>query len=155
MAAQKGLILHQMDMTSAFVNGDLDEEVYMAQLEGFEIKGTEHFVCRLKRSLYGLKQAPRCWNATLNNQLIKMGFAQTDSDPCVYVSTEGEFFIIAVYVDDILLAGKSNKRITEVKQALSSQFEVKDLGELHYLLSVSEARPCGSIYMGWSASLHY
>ena len=109
----------------------------MAQPEGFEVKGKEHLVCRLKRSLYGLKQAPRCWNATLNNQLIKMGFVQTDSDPCVYVSSEGEFFIIAVYVDDILLAGKSNKRMTEVKQALSSQFEVKDLGELHYLLGIT------------------
>ena len=137
MAAQKGLIVHQMDVTSAFLNGNLDEEVYMAQPEGFEVKGKEHLVCRLKRSLYGLKQAPRCWNATLNNQLIKMGFVQTDSDPCVYVSSEGEFFIIAVYVDDILLAGKSNKRMTEVKQALSSQFEVKDLGELHYLLGIT------------------
>ena len=66
-----------------------------------------------------------------------MGFVQTSSDPCLYVSSEGELFIIAVYVDDILLAGKSDKRTKEVKRALSAQFEVKDLGDLHYLLGVA------------------
>ena len=94
-------------------------------------------VCKLKRSLYGLKQAPRCWNITLDHQLKKMGFVQTPSDPCLYVSSEVELFIIAVYVDDILLAGKSDKRMKEVKRALSAQFEVKDLGDLHYLLGVA------------------
>ena len=137
MAAQNGMLLHQMDVTSAFLNGDLDEEVYMVQPKGFHVKGKEHLVCKLKRSLYGLKQAPRCWNITLDHQLKKMGFVQTPSGPCLYVSSEGELFIIAVYVDDILLAGKSDKRMKEVKSALSAQFEVKDLGDLHYLLGVA------------------
>ena len=114
MAAQNELMLHQMDVTSAFLNGDLDEEVYMTQPEGFKVKGREHLVCRLKRSLYGLKQAPRCWNMTLDRQLKKMGFIQTNSDPCLYTSSEGELFIIAVYVDDILLATKSSERLEAV-----------------------------------------
>ena len=72
----------------------------MVQPKGFHVKGKEHLVCKLKRRLYGLKQAPRCWNITLDHQLKKMGFVQTPSDPCLYVSSEGELFIIAVYVDD-------------------------------------------------------
>lgn len=75
-----------MDITTAFLNGDLEEEVYMKQPEGFTNKGQEHLVCRLKRSIYGLKQSPRCWNQTLNTQLKKMGFVQSASDPCIYIS---------------------------------------------------------------------
>ena len=135
MAAQHGLLLHQMDVTSAFLNGDLEEEIYMSQPEGFQTEG-ENLVCKLKRSLYGLKQAPRCWNTALDNQLKGMGFTQTKSDPCLYVNSEGELFIIAVYVDDILLAGKDKRKMNEIKQTLSSQFEVKDMGELHYFLGV-------------------
>ena len=135
MAAQHELLLHQMDVTSAFLNGDLEEEIYMSQPEGFQIEG-ENLVCKLKRSLYGLKQAPRCWNTALDNQLKGMGFTQTKSDPCLYVNSEGELFIIAVYVDDILLAGKDKRKMDEIKQTLSSLFEVKDMGELHYFLGV-------------------
>ena len=78
-------------------------------------------VCRLKRSIYGLKQSTRCWNSALDVQLKAMGFAQSTSDPCIYTSTKGEVFIIAVYVDDILLAGKTDERIAEVKKALSER----------------------------------
>ena len=133
-AVQNDMMLHQMDVTSAFLNGDLQEEVYMDQPEGFEVKGQEHLVYKLKRSLYGLKQAPRCWNMTLDHLLKSMGFVQTKSDPCLYISSEGELCIIAVYVDDILLATKSEKK---VKNRLSAEFEVKDLGDLQYLLGVS------------------
>lgn len=78
MASQMGMMLHQMDVTSAFLNGELDDEVYMT---GFSVKGKEQCVCKLKRSLYGLKQAPRCWNTTLDQQLKRMGFQQHSSDP--------------------------------------------------------------------------
>ena len=136
-AVQNDMMLHQMDVTSAFLNGDLQEEVYMDQPEGFEVKGQEHLVYKLKRSLYGLKQAPRCWNMTLDHLLKSMGFVQTKSDPCLYISSEGELCIIAVSVDDILLATKSEKKMKDVKNRLSAEFEVKDLGDLQYLLGVS------------------
>ena len=97
-------------------------------------------VCRLKRSIYGLKQSPRCWNSALDVQLKEMGFAQSTSDPCVYMSTKGEMFVIAVYVDDIVLAGKTDERIAEVKKALSERFKVKDMGNLHYFLGVKVAQ---------------
>ena len=88
MAVQNEMMLHQMDVTSGFLNGDPEEEVYMTQPEGFKVKGKEYLVCRLKCSLYGLKQAPRCWNMTLDHLLKNMGFEQTKSDPCLYISSE-------------------------------------------------------------------
>ena len=84
LAVQCGLKLHQIDVTTAFLNGELEEEVYMRQLEGFAAKGKEHLVCKLKKSIYGLKQSPRCWNTALDCQLKQMGFRQSESDPCIY-----------------------------------------------------------------------
>lgn len=84
LAVQHGLMLHQMDVTTAFLNGYLEEEVFMKQPEGFIAKGQEHLVCKLKRSIYGLKQSPRCWNSALDSQLKTMGFAQTSSDPSLH-----------------------------------------------------------------------
>lgn len=78
LAVQNGLKLHQMDVATAFLNGELKEEVYMKQPESFVTKGQEHLVCRLKRSIYGLKQSSRCWNSVLDKRLKKMGFVQTD-----------------------------------------------------------------------------
>ena len=96
LALQNDLQLHRMDVT----NGEL-EDVYMRQPEGFAVPGKENLVCKLRRNIYGLKQSPRCWSSILDSPLKGMGFVQTSSDPCLYVSTEGEFFVIAVYVDDI------------------------------------------------------
>ena len=126
-----------MDVTTAFLNGELEEEVFMRQPEGYAVKGKENLVCRLKKSIYGLKQSPRCWNSVLDDYLKKLGFVQVPADPCLYVlASEGEICLIAVYVDDILLAGSCNKRLTAVKQALAKKFQVKDMGELHYFLGV-------------------
>ena len=130
LAAKYGLKLHQMDISTAFLNGDL----YMNQLEGYVVEGKEKLVCKLKKSLYGLKQSPRCWNEALDKHLKKMGFDQANSDPCIYTASGGEVYLIAVYVDDIILAGRSDKRMKDVKDASAEKFMVKDLGELHHFL---------------------
>ena len=150
LAAQKGLQIHQMDVETAFLNGELAEVIYMKQPEGFVQKDKETQVCKLKKSLYGLKQSPRCWNYTLDTQLKSMGFTQTKSDPCIYVSTGEESFIIAVYVDDILLATRADKRMTEVKREIASKFKVKDLGELRLFLGVKvvQNKEDGTIWLG-------
>ena len=84
----------------------------MRQPEGFVEPGKEQLVCRLKRSIYGLKQSPRCWNHALDGHLKKMGFNQGASDPCIYVSIDsGVTFLVAVYVDDIVLGGKSTSNL--------------------------------------------
>ena len=136
LSVQRCLKMHQMDVTTAFLNGELNDEVYMKQPEGYVVKGKESLVCKLKKSIYGLKQSPRCWNSVLDQFLKKIGFVQATSDPCLYIASEGELFLIAVYVDDIVIAGSSDVRMKEVKQALSQKFQVKDLGELHYFLGV-------------------
>ena len=149
LAAQYHLKLHQMDVTTAFLNGELEEEVYMRQPEDFVVKGNEHLVCKLKRSIYGLRQSPRCWNYTLDCKLKEMGFDQTPSDPCLYVS-KGEMFIVAVYVDDILLACKDNTRMEQVKKIIGKYFKVKDMGDLSYFLGVKvvQNKQNSSIWIG-------
>ena len=110
LSVQRCLKVHQMDVTTAFLNGELNDEVYMKQPEGYVVKGKENLVCKLKKSIYGLKQSPRCWNSVLDQFLKKIGFVQATSDPCLYIASEGELFLIAVYVDDIVLAGSSDVR---------------------------------------------
>ena len=138
LSVQCGLKLHQVDVTTAFLNGNLEEEVYMAQPKGFVKQGEEHLVCKLKKSIYGLKQSPRCWNAALDTHLRDMGFIQSTSDPCIYyMNTGGDMFCLGVYVDDIILAGSSDDKIKEVKDTLSRKFEIKDMGKLHHFLGMS------------------
>ena len=115
LLVQSGLKLH-----SVFLNRTLEEEVFMKQPEGSEIDGKEHLVCKLKKSIYGLKQSPHCWNVALDTQLKKMGFTQSENDPCIYYrNSGGEMFYIGVYVDDIILAGKTERKLAEVKTGLS------------------------------------
>ena len=151
LAVHNDMKLHQMDIKTAFLNGELSEEVFMKQPKGFVKVGEKDLVCRLKKSIYGLKQSPRCWNTALDSHLKKMKFVQTKADPCIYVfKDETETVIIAVYVDDILIAGTSNKKIAEVKAAIANRFEVKDMGELHYFLGVKIVRDsqAGTIWLG-------
>ena len=136
LAVQNGLKLHQMDVITTFLNGELKEEVYMKQPEGYVVKGKESLVCKSHKSIYGLKQSPRCWNSALDDYLKRIGFVQAAGDPCLYMASEGEMFLIVIYVDDIVLAGKTTERLNTVKQALSQKFRIKDMGELHHFLGV-------------------
>jgi len=95
----------------------------------------------LKKSIYGLKQSPRCWNIAIDDHLKKIKCTQTEGDPCLYVSKEGgETVVIAVYVDDILIAGKTDERISKVKAVIADHFEVKDMGSIT-LFSRSQSGP--------------
>ena len=138
LSTQHNLKLHHVDVSTAFLNGVLEEEVYMRQPEGYTNPEEEHLVCKLSKSIYGLKQSPRCWNTALHTHLVKMNFQQLHSNPCIYKSkTEGDKFFIGVYVDDIVLAGENETRIQEVKQMLASKFDIMDLGKLTYFLGMS------------------
>ena len=154
LAVHGNMKLHQMDVKTAFLNGELREEVFIRQPEGFTEQGKEHLVCRLKKSIYGLKQSPRCWNIAIDDHLKNMNFTQTEGDPCLYMSSDdGETAIIAVYVDDILIAAKTDKRIAEVKVAIAERFKVKDMGESHYFLGVKiiQNLKSGTIWLGQPA----
>ena len=102
-AVEMGMQIHQMDVVTAFLNGDLKEEIYMQQPSGYTQPGKEELVCKLKKSLYGLKQSPRCWNEKLCEHLKSLGFKESAADPCVFIRQKEELQIIAVYVDDLIL----------------------------------------------------
>ena len=117
----------------------------MQQPKGFIRKGEEHLVCKLKKSIYELKQSPRCWNIALDKKLKDMGFVQSTSDPCIYVDAGGDIFFIGVYVDDIVLAGQNLERIRKVKESLSREFDIKDMGKLHCFLGQVTDRKTGDV----------
>jgi hypothetical protein len=129
LAASYGLLVHQMDVKTTFLNGELDEEIYMEQSDGFVVKGQESKVCKLLKSLYGLKQAPKQWHEKFDTTLTSTGFAINEADRCVYYRCGGgEGVILCLYVDDILIFGTNIDVINEVKSFLSKSFDMKDLG---------------------------
>ncbi|KAK1650019.1 hypothetical protein QYE76_067824 [Lolium multiflorum] len=137
LVAHFDLELHQMDVKTAFLNGDLDEDVYMTQPEGFVVEGKEHLACRLKKSIYGLKQASRQWYLKFDKIIRTFGFTENVKDNCIYVKFKGSrFTILVLYVDDILLACSDKDMLHETKNFLSSNFDMKDLGEASYVLGI-------------------
>ena len=151
IAAKNGLKLHQIDVKTAFLNGELSEEICLKQPEGFVSKGYEDYVCKLKRSIYGLKQSARCWNVELDKKLKGMGFKQCKSDPCIYIKNAKEgYCIIAVYVDDLIVGGENDENIELTKKTISEKFEVTDMGLLHYFLGVKVIQKLdkGEIWIG-------
>ena len=118
LAAHQDYEVHQMDVKTAFLNGDLDVKLYMMQPEGFIVEGQEEMVCELRKSLYGLKQAGRAWFEKINAALIQMDFTPLDSDHCVYVRHGDGVMYIVLYVDDLLLIGSALAEIKELKKDL-------------------------------------
>jgi hypothetical protein len=131
-----GWKLHQMDVKTTFLNGEIEEEVYIEQPEGFVMHNEKSHVCRLKKALYGLKQAPRAWYEKMDGFLMSLGFNKSTADPNLYYHIDGnECLILVLYVDDLFLTG-SERLIAECKQALTAKFEMKDLGLMHYFLGL-------------------
>ena len=132
-----------MDVKTAFLNGELDEEIYMDQPIGFVTKGQEHKVCKLKRSIYDLKQSSRQWYLRFRLAVLLNGFTMIEEDHRVYIKrSKGSCIILSLYVDDILLAGNDMEMIITTKGWLSSNFEMKDMGEVDYILGVKILRDC-------------
>jgi hypothetical protein len=137
LAASYGLIIHQMDDKTAFLNGELDEEIYMDQPDGFVAEGQEGKVYKLLKSLYGLKQASKQWHEKFNRILTSTGFAINEADICVYYQHGGgQEIILCLYVDDILNFGINIEVINNVKSFLSKSFDIKDLGEVDVILNI-------------------
>ncbi|VVA37944.1 PREDICTED: Retrovirus-related Pol poly from transposon, partial [Prunus dulcis] len=129
--------LRQLDVKNAFLHGELQEDVFMKQPQGFVDSQYPNHVCKLQKSLYGLKQAPRAWNAKFTGYLPTLGFSVSHSDPSLFVKkTEVAVVILLLYVDDIIITGSDPSLVTSVIQALSEVFELKDLGKLKYFLGL-------------------
>ncbi|CAL5395053.1 unnamed protein product [Camellia sinensis] len=142
LAASLNLELEQMDVKTTFLHGDLKEEIHMEQLEGFEIKGKENLVCRLKKSLYGLKQAPRQWYEKFDSFMVGHEYKRTATNQCVYVRKfpDGNFIILLLYVDDMLIVGQDATVIRSLKNELSQSFDMKDLGPAQQMLGIQIVR---------------
>lgn len=148
LALSKGWILHQIDINNAFLNGDLEEEVFMTQPPGF-VHGDGSLVCRLNKALYGLKQAPRAWFAKLQQTLLKFGFQSAKSDVSLFIHTHTKHTILVlVYVDDIIIASDSFHVVQNLIASLNAVFPLKDLGPLNYFLGIQVKRATsGSIHL--------
>src|SRR3954463_13675809 len=129
--------IRQMDVKNAFLNGNIEEELYMVQPEGFIDPKDAGKVCKHQRSIYGLKQASRSWNLRFDEVIKAFGFVQNEEELCVYKKASGSSVaFLVLYVDDILLIGNDVKFLEGVKEYLNGQFSMKDLGEAAYILGI-------------------
>jgi hypothetical protein len=135
------LVVHQMDVKTAFLNRDLDEEVYMDQPEGFVLPRSEKKVCKLVKSLYGLKQTPKQWHEKFDTVILANGFKHNGTDKCVYYKFTSEYgVIVCLYVDDMLIFGTNMLGVCETKKYLASVFKMKDLNEADTILGIKVKR---------------
>eukprot|EP00253_Pinus_taeda_P006877 PITA_06877 len=138
-----------MDVKSSFLNGDLKENVFMSQPEGFAVKGHEHKVCKLVNYLYDLKQAQRAWYEKLTEHLLKLNFNHFYlDDVTLFVKKVGKIVVyLVVYVDDLLMTGNNERYIASIKKELGKSFEMTDLGYVHYYLGIEVTQNPKSIFL--------
>lgn len=139
VAAVEDLELRQLDIKTAFLNGDIDEELYIQQPPGYEQGDAK--VCRLRKALYGLKQASRAWHLKLRDFVTGCGFAASDADPCLFIKKGAAGpIIVLVYVDDMLIAAPSTEAVERVTREVLDRFEARDLGDARLFLGMSIVR---------------
>jgi hypothetical protein len=128
--------LHQMDVKTTFLNGVIEEELYIEQPQGFEVEDRKTHVCKLKKALYGLKQAARAWYGRIDNFLTSLSFTKSKADSNLYFKVmNDEHVILLLYVDDLFLTGEENL-IIDWKKKLTAKFEMKYLSLMHYFLGL-------------------
>ena len=136
-----------MDVKSAFINGELEEEVYVKQPEGYIKKGREHLMMRLKKALYGLKQAPRAWYTKLDKYLRSLDFTRSSQEYAVYFKRSSTSrLIIGIYVDDLIITWIENHQIEDFKAQMKNKFEMSDLGLLISYLGIEVTQESGKSY---------
>lgn len=131
-----------MGVKTTFLHGLLEEIIYMNQPEGFEVEEKEHMVCLLKRSLYGLKQSPRQWYKRFDSFIVSSGYNRSFFDSCVYFkwTASGCFIYLLYYVDDMLIVSIDMNAINKIKDLLSSEFKMKNLGATRRILGIKIVR---------------
>jgi len=149
LATWKNWKLWHLDVKSAFLNGPLEEEVFVVQPPGFINKGHEDKVLRLKKALYGLKQAPRAWNKRIDSFLSGCGFQKCLVEHGVYVKSlnHSDILFLCLYVDDLLITGSTTAGIDKLKQDLKGEFEMSDMGTLSYFLGLEFVQTDQGLFM--------
>ena len=140
-----------MDVKTDFLNGNLTEDMYMMQPEGFVDPNNDGKVCKLQKSIYGLKQASRSWNIRFGEVVKEFGFIKNEQESCVYKKESGSSLVFPIlYVDDILLIGNDITMLESVKTSLKNSFSMKDLGEAAYILGIKIYRDRSKRLIGLS-----
>lgn len=138
IAVSQGCSLRQLNVNNAFLQGRLDDDVYMVQPSGFIDQDKPDYVCKLKKAIYGLRQAPRAWYHELRTFLLLFGFKNSLADTSLFVYNDGHFMLyVIVYVDDLIVTGDQPHKIDEFVSFLAKKFALKDLGSLSYFLGIA------------------
>jgi hypothetical protein len=136
-ACSKNVKVYQMDVKSSFLNGELEEEVYIEQPEGFQLSENTDYVCKLKKALYGLKQAPRAWYSRLDKYLQQAGFRKGSANTNLYIKvSQGNILLIEVYVDDIIFGSDDDRLSQKFSKDMQNEFEMSLLGELSFFMGL-------------------
>ena len=156
IAASMNLEVQQIDVKTAFLHGDLEEEIYMEQPEGFIYKGNDQLVCKLKKSLYVLKQPSRQWYIKFDSFMTNHRYSRTTSDHYVFVKKypDGNFIILLPYVDDMVIVGQDTSEISKLKSELRKSFSMKDLGPAKKILGIRIVRD-RSLGLIWLSQENY
>ncbi|GLU09096.1 hypothetical protein SLE2022_259720 [Rubroshorea leprosula] len=148
LAAQNSWPVFQLDVKSAFLHGDLDEQVFIAQPPGYVKAGNEHKVYKLKRALYGLKQAPRAWYSRIEAYFLKEGFQKCPYEHTLFTKTEGgKMLIVCLYVDDLIYTGNDKAMFDKFKKSMMAEFDMSDLGLMHYYLGIEVDQSAAGIFI--------
>lgn len=149
VAAQKGMKVYQLDVKSAFLYGEITETVYVDQPKGYEKKGHESKVYKLKKALYGLKQAPRAWYSRIERFFTVTGLEKCPHEPTLFFKAddEGNLLIVSLYVDDMIVTGSNSDMVEDFKASMKTEFDMSDLGEMRYFLGVEIIQDETGIYM--------
>ena len=138
LASQHSWPIFQMDVKSAFLHGDLEEQVFINQPPGYVKIGDEHKVYKLKKALYGLKQAPRAWYSRIDAYFSKEGFKKCPYEHTLFTKIEdgGKMLIVCLYVDDLIYTGNDRAMFEKLKKSMMVEFDMSDLGMMHYFLGI-------------------
>jgi Reverse transcriptase (RNA-dependent DNA polymerase) len=145
LSVQLGLIIHTMDVDTAFLNASLEENIWVQISPGTRLATGNEGIYKLLKSLYGLKQASRCWNTLMNANLIKKGFTRMEADPCIYIREvvvdvngvkKTQYQLVALYVDDLIIAASTKNLITDLEGELESRFKMKKLHQIKQILGM-------------------
>ncbi|KAE8709398.1 Agamous-like MADS-box protein AGL6 [Hibiscus syriacus] len=148
LAAQNKWKIQQMDVKSAFLNGVLEEELYIQQPSGYEVKGHEDKVLKLNKALYGLKQAPRAWNSRIDKYFQENGFNKCPYEHALYIKIKDEdILIVCLYVDDLIFTGSNPSMFNEFKDVMMKEFEMTDMGLMAYYLGIEVKQQNDGIFI--------
>lgn len=152
VATAKEWPMKQLDVSNAFLHGELKEPVFMLQPAGFEDLSKPDNVCRLTKALYGLKQAPKAWFDTFSNYIIDYGFSCSKADPSLFTYYKNmKTMVLLLYVDDMLLTRSDQALLQHLLECLNKPFSMKDLGKPHYFMGVEIEDYNGGMYLHQTA----